>query len=94
MRPAARARLKALADRLPEDDVRLLVRLARGIFVRGRWGRRLVRDVEDRTDVTALDVALADPSPSIPWEEVKAKLGLTNADLDAARPRRRARARS
>ena len=89
MRPDARKQLKALADSLPEDDVHLLVRLARGIFTRGRWGRRLVRDVEDRTDGTALRLALADPAPSIPLEEALARHGMAASGADTAHPRRR-----
>lgn len=79
----ARARLKTLADRLPEEDARLLIRIARAVFVRGRWGRRLVRDVEDRTDASAVALAPADPSPPIPWEEVRTRCGLTDPDPPA-----------
>ena len=34
-----------------------------------------LEDVEDIEDIAAADAAMADPSPSIPWEQVKADLG-------------------
>ena len=38
--------------------------------------QRLRQEEEDRIDNTAADAALAEPGESIPWERVKADLGL------------------
>lgn len=40
-----------------------------------QW-RRLTELAEDALDIEAYDAAQADPAPSIPWEDVKAELGL------------------
>ena len=32
--------------------------------------------LEEIEDIAAYDAAMADPSPNIPWEEVKRQLGL------------------
>jgi prevent-host-death family protein len=36
----------------------------------------LMDALEEIEDMTAYDSAMADPSPNIPWEEVKRQLGL------------------
>ena len=36
---------------------------------------QLMDALEDVEDIAAADAAMADPSPSIPWEQVKADLG-------------------
>ena len=36
---------------------------------------QLMDALEDVEDIAAADAAIADPSPSIPWEPVKADLG-------------------
>ena len=36
---------------------------------------QLMDALEDVEDIAAADAAMADPSPSIPWEQVKAELG-------------------
>ena len=38
--------------------------------------QRLREEEEDRTDNAAADAALAEPGESIPWEKVKADIGL------------------
>ena len=36
---------------------------------------QLMDALEDVEDIAAADAAMSDPSPSIPWEQVKAELG-------------------
>ncbi len=36
----------------------------------------MLAGLEDLEDIAAYDDAMADPSPNIPWEQVKADLGL------------------
>ena len=37
---------------------------------------QLLQSLEDLEDLRAIDQAMADPSPNIPWEQVKKELGL------------------
>ena len=38
---------------------------------------KLLEDSEDLQDIRAIDEALSDPEPSIPWEQVKKELGFS-----------------
>ena len=52
--------------RVGEDDV---------VMVRYSEFMKLLEDSEDLQDIRAIDEALSDPEPSIPWEQVKKELG-------------------
>ena len=38
---------------------------------------QLIEDSEDLQDIRAIDEAMSDPEPSIPWEQVKKELGFS-----------------
>jgi len=38
---------------------------------------RMTQALEEMEDIAAIEASMADPAPSIPWDVVKADLGLT-----------------
>ena len=48
-----------------------------GVLVDPQHYAELLEAYEDIADLTAFDEAMAEEGPNIPWEQVKADLGLT-----------------
>jgi len=45
------------------------------VVISPSYYEKLLAALEDIEDLTAIEESLADPKPSIPWEEVKRELG-------------------
>jgi len=72
---AARVALLELAGRLTEDEAAAVLTVARAVAGSGSKARTRVRALEDRSDVRAIQAALAEPERT-PYEEYRRKRGL------------------
>lgn len=73
----ARSQLPELLDRAQTEAITLSRHGKRaGVLVSPGAYDRMCAALEDAEDTAAFDAAMADEDPNIPWEEVKADLGL------------------
>lgn len=82
----ARAHLPELIERAHDEDVVLSKRGRRAaVLVSPENYDRMCQALEDAEDVAAFDEAMAEEGPNIPWDEVKADLGLIEHSKGSAR---------
>ncbi|WP_017179105.1 type II toxin-antitoxin system Phd/YefM family antitoxin [Actinomyces timonensis] len=73
----ARATLPTLVDHARDEAVTLSRRgTAAAVLISPDAYERMLQALEDQADAAAFDAAMAEEGPNIPWEEVKADLGL------------------
>lgn len=73
----ARATLPALIDLAHREAVILTRRgTPAGVLVSPEAYERMLAALEDAEDIASFDEAMAEEGPNIPWEQVKADLGL------------------
>ncbi|WP_180272149.1 type II toxin-antitoxin system Phd/YefM family antitoxin [Actinomyces ruminis] len=76
----ARAELPALVDKAHEDAVFLTKRgRTAAVLISPAAYERMLAALEDQEDIAAYDAAMSEEGPNIPWDEVKADLGLIGA---------------
>ncbi|PID97925.1 MAG: prevent-host-death family protein [Actinomycetales bacterium] len=73
----ARAKLPELVDRAQHEAVRLS-RHGKpvAVLVSIEAYEQMIEALEDAADIAAYDEAITEDGPDIPWEQVKADLGL------------------